>query len=216
MEISLDSVLQKATELVDSLKQCKAKAAAPLSPSEGPSPWGTSSGCSPLYPSPALPASPLYPSPAQPASPLQSPMLSSAAATAAVVDTAGQWQKLTAYIVSLEKEVQYYKQMVQDVQAKQSSKSQEETSLLARPEGRNREKKEEANAGYWKQLLESDPENHILLLVFSHLTPQELSQAALVCRKWYTMSRHPLLWKELVMAERVVEPQVKNGPCSIM
>lgn len=204
VEISLDSVLRKATELVDSLRQCKARAAvSPVSPagSEG---GGRAYGRSPLPSSPAAPQSPL-----------QAPMAVPLAATPQ--DTADQWQKLTAYIVSLEKEVQYYKQLVQDVQIKQRPDSRSAggnppTGSLATPGGGGGGgdgARRQVVADYWKNMLETDPENHVLLLVFSHLSPWELCQAALVCRKWYTASRHPLLWKELVMTETVVEPQVR-------
>ncbi len=134
--------------------------------------------------------------------------------------TAEQWQKLTAYIVSLEKEVQYYKHLVQDVQAKQQEQGGQgdgdspSTGMPACPGGGGGAAGSEGGrkvvADYWKEMLQSDPENHVLLLVFAHLSARELCQAARVCRKWYTISRHPLLWRELVMTETVVKPQVNK------
>ena len=208
LEVSLDSVLRKATELVDSLRECKARAASPLTPP--PLTPGLTGGRAPLpsnHPPPLI-----CTSPALPASPLQS------AATAATAnDTAEQWQRLTAYIVSLEKEVQYYKQLSQDVQARQAQGNQTGPSsadVLAyhpRGDGDGRGSEEEQmSSDYWKGVLESDTESHVLLLIFTHLSMRELSQASLVCRKWYIMSRNPLLWKKLIMVEAVVEPQVDS------
>lgn len=187
MEISLDSVVRKAGELELSLRSCSARMGA-LAAQKG-------RASNSHNPPPSL-----------------SRALSLPAAAASVLpastDAKEQWQRLTAYIVSLEKEVQYYKQLLQDVQASHqqeastSSSSNREESSLAKQSNRLTEE-------HWKVFLEQEPENKVLLLVFSYLSLRELCLGAgLVCRKWHRMTRHPHLWRELVMSETVVQPEV--------
>lgn len=191
VEISLESVLRKASRLEDSLRSCKAKALIP------PPDKGRVSS-----PPPPVPAS-LPPTPAP-----------------SNKELSDQWQKLTAYIVSLEKEVQYYKQLVQDVQSSNANSSgrpagrtptspvgQAATSPAATsPAGQEGPLRVE----YWRGLLDEDPENRVLVQVFSYLTVQELQQAAMVCWKWYRVSRHPRLWREVVMSDIMLEPEVSR------
>lgn len=200
VEISLDSVLRKATELEDSLRECRARAGGV--PGEG-----RVSHQSTLCPEYNTVTAPVQLQEKSVSKPLTS------------TDISEQWQKLTAYIVSLEKEVQYYKQLVQDVQANRTTDTQGNrdyctTSMLRCPTGHHLDPRAVAgqegqpNAEYWRVLLDEEPENHALFLIFSYLSAQALNQAALVCHKWYRVSRHPCLWKEVVMSEAMVEPEV--------
>lgn len=189
MEISLDSVLRKATELEVSLRVCKARAE--TSPPAEPAEEGR----------------------------ISQPLVAATTTTRvpASVDLTDQWQKLTAYIVSLEKEVQYYKQLLQDVQASQNTEVTEVTDTTDCPVGgqhlvssQTKGQEGEMNKEYWKTLMDKDSWTHALLSVFSYLSRQELCRASLVCRKWYRMSRHPQLWKEVIMSETIVEPEVRS------
>lgn len=204
VEISLESVLRKASRLEDSLRSCKDRASLPSSSTVSSLPQAH--GPSSLLQGPVLhgPVSPVLP---------QGPVSTSPPST---TDLSDQWQKLTAYIVSLEKEVQYYKQLVQDVQG---SNSQTPDSQTTRIPGRPvREHLAPISAGqegtlsaeYWRELLDKDQESRALLLIFSFLSTSELHHAALVCRKWYSVSRHPRLWKEVVMSDVMLEPEVSH------
>ena len=53
-----------------------------------------------------------------------------------------------------------------------------------------------------------DGECRSLLCVFSYLTTAELCRVARVCRKWYTMSKHPDLWLSVSISETVLTSQV--------
>lgn len=197
VEISLDSVLRKATELEVSLRVCKARAE--TSPPAEPAEEGRIS-------QPLVAATTTTTTTRVPAS----------------VDLTDQWQKLIAYIVSLEKEVQYYKQLLQDVQASQNTEVTKVTDTTDCPVGgqhlvssQTKGQEGEMNAEYWKTLMDKDSWTHALLYVFSYLSRQELCRASLVCRKWYRMSRHPQLWKEVIMSETMVEPEVRSHASSM-
>ena len=136
------------------------------------------------------------------------------------IDT--QWQKLTAYIVSLEKEVQYYKQLAQDIQASHNTVNGKETrnnAAIDCPIGQQLTKsgnvtgqhEEKQDGAYWKVLLSGERENHALYLIFSYLSARELCQVAPVCRKWYSVSRHPQLWRKVVISETLLNPKVGKG-----
>ena len=116
---------------------------------------------------------------------------------------ADNWQKLTAYIVSLEKEVQHYRELAQDVQTvnghESTARSPEEVLGLAN------ECKQDSD--YWKI---RDLQSHALLLVFSYMSTRDLCQISLVCRKWFLVSRHPSLWKNVVLTETIVNAEVRS------
>lgn len=180
VELSLESVLRKAADLEASLRGCTIRAAEGALTREE----GRASQLASLPPPPPPPVS-------------SRPELSE------------QWQTLTAYIVSLEKEVQYYKQLLQDVQLHQNSSNGAVAAGVARhPEVSDLAQGGRFTAEHWRVLMEEEPEYCVLLLAFSHLSLQELCPVALVCRKWYRASRHPRLWRQVVMSEIVVEPQV--------
>ena len=197
VEISLDSVLRKAAELEESLKGCKTKMESSLATAAmGRSASAVTSqqpaGKGPPKKPPAFTRAQSHPLP------LEGGRTGPPVST----DLADQWQKLTAYIVSLEKEVHYYKQLLQDVQLHQKS-----SNLLGRPTGHGTPAKCPAVEG----LLDEDPESRALCLVFSYLSLEELMcPVALVCRKWYRVTRHPCFWKEVVMSETVVQPEVSS------
>lgn len=198
VEISLDSVLRKATRLESSLRSCTAKASSSTNlSSSGPAP-----------PRPSLvqpPGSGGYGSvPPFPRGPVPDS-----------TELSGEWQKLTAYIVSLEKEVQYYKQLLQDVKSQRGGSALDTQTAMGPGRGEREDnggtsagQRGPLSTGYWRDLLDKDPESRALVLVFSFLPAGELFRAALVCRKWYRASRHPRLWKEVVMSDVMLEPQV--------
>lgn len=177
VEVSLDSVLRKAAELEVCLRGCKARVQGVLS-DEG------------------------RVSTSFPVTQVQGD--SRAVPGAEVTE---QWQKLTAYIVSLEKEVKYYKQMLQDMHSAKVGGGGG-GDLLQRTVGPKHRK--QADTEYWQTILDTDAEKRVLYLVFSHLSVQERCPVSLVCREWYHVSRHHLLWKEVMMEETVVRPEVRG------
>lgn len=185
VEISLDSVLRKAAELEESLRGCKTRLE------------GSLSAAAPAVSRGRAAAKSSFPPHSHPL-PLEGRPVST--------ELTDQWQKLTAYIVSLEKEVQYYKQLLQDVQLHQTSNN--EGSPLGRPVGHGLARSAAGQSAV-EALLDEEPENRVLLMVFSYLSVEELCPVALVCCKWYRVTRHPLLWKEVVLSETVVQPQVR-------
>ena len=186
MEISLESVLRKASRLEDSLRSCKTRALLP----------------DPVKSRPTVATTPPPLSSRHRARYSSSPPPSS-------TELAGEWQKLTAYIVSLEKEVQYYKQLAQDVQNTSSKTNSASTPARDSPAGvLTTPQAGPPSLQYWKEYLDTDPESRALLLVFNYLSVPELHHAALVCRKWYRLSRHPQLWKEVIMSDIMVAPEV--------
>ena len=52
----------------------------------------------------------------------------------------------------------------------------------------------------------------MLLLVFCYLNTAELCAASRVSRRWYTVSRYPLLWRTITISETVIPPQVSLPP----
>lgn len=126
-----------------------------------------------------------------------------------------QWQRLTSYIVSLEKEVQYYKQLLQDVKSNCGSDTTAGTESVQRAHGTVQAgdtlERRERTAEYWRKIFHEEPHNLALYFVFSYLSMRELFLMALVCRQWQTMSRHPHLWRRLIFSEIMVNPQVKQG-----
>lgn len=191
VEISLDSVLRKAAELEESLRGCKTWLEESLSASRGraaPQP-GKGLTLAPAHSHP-LPLEGKRNGIPYPVS----------------TELTDQWQKLTAYIVSLEKEVHYYKQLLQDVQLHQNSNNG--GSLLGRPVGHGLAHSAAGQSAV-EALLDEDPDSRVLLLVFSYLSVEELCPVALVCSKWYRVTRHPHLWREVVMSETVMQPQVR-------
>lgn len=190
MEISLDSVLRKAGELEESLRGCKSWVEGVLQSAD----WG----CVTTHNNTAGKKTLLSRAHSHPL-PLEggkTPHVST--------ELTDQWQRLTAYIVSLEKEVRYYKQLLQDLN--QNSNDGGSMLTLGRPVG---------HYGAVGQptkdvLLEEEPEDGGLLLVFSYLSVVQLCPVALVCRKWYRVTRHPRLWKEVVLSEIMVQPEVST------
>ena len=64
-----------------------------------------------------------------------------------------------------------------------------------------------------------DVECQCLLAVFSHLTTAELCRVARVSRKWYTVSKHPNLWRRVSIGETVITSQVSETkiiPCTFI
>ena len=57
-------------------------------------------------------------------------------------------------------------------------------------------------------LFPEDRECKILLSIFGYLTTAEVCKVGRVCRKWYTMSKHPLLWRSVCISEAVITSQV--------
>ena len=47
-----------------------------------------------------------------------------------------------------------------------------------------------------------------LLLVFKYFTITELLQLQRVCKLWYKVSKHPLLWQRLILTNIIVSHQV--------
>lgn len=150
------------------------------------------------------------------------------------------WHQLSTYIVGLEKEIQYYKQLVDDnqraaVAAGGHASAQPErhhTLHQSRPRYISPHKSEvifAADNEFWTQLMESqyalwllinddvmcnvifppeDRECRILLAIFGHLTTAEVCKVGRVCRKWYTLSKHPNLWRRIDISEAVITSQV--------
>lgn len=56
-----------------------------------------------------------------------------------------------------------------------------------------------------------DGECKILLSIFGYLTTAEVCRVARVCRKWYTMSKHPNLWRRVRISEAVITAQVSSS-----
>lgn len=198
VEISLDSVLRKAAELEESLRGCKIRMEGSLVASAAGRRVSATSQQQPVGKGgpkgpPAFTRAQSHPLP------LEGGGIGPPVGT----DLTDQWQKLTAYIVSLEKEVQYYKQLLQDVQLHQ--KSSNGIDLLGHPTGHGTPVKNPAMEGS----LDEEPESRVLRLVFSYLLMEELCPVALVCRKWYRVTRHPCFWREVVMSETVVRPEVR-------
>jgi len=120
--------------------------------------------------------------------------------------SSSQWQQLTSYIVSLEKEVEYYKQLVQDIQANQS-KVDQETTLKTPSTGINTPN--ELNPARSKPLaVEKGSQASALLCVFSYLSTKDLCRASRVCRGWLSVARHPKLWKKVMLSEVMLHPTV--------
>ena len=184
VEVSLDSVLRKAADLEGCLRGCKTRLQGVLSDDEGQVSTPTLQVQDDGRPSVQGYSSP---SPG--------------------TEVTEQWQKLTAYIVSLEKEVKYYKQLVEDVQnAKSCGGDGDLLQRAVRPKHR-----EQSHTEYWQTILDTNAEKRVLYLVFSHLSVQERCPVSLVSRDWYHVSRHHLLWKEVMMEETVVHPEVRGG-----
>ncbi len=208
-------------------------------------------------------------------------------------DLSDQWERLTAYIVSLEKEVQFYKQLSQDIQTNtmsqdsqgnqlsrdtqgnQLSRDTQDNQLSRDTQGNQLSRDTQANQdnllsqdiqdnqlswdtqetnqlsqdvqkrqniwnskeritdhtlsqvtghtpswmthwnrteplspGHWPN--DKDFHSHALLLVFPYLSREELCQVAMVCRKWCAISRHPSLWRKLILSDTVVGPGVSQ------
>lgn len=182
VEVSLDSVLRKAAELEVCLRGCKARVQGTLTDDGG-------------RVSPSLPAK------------LAVVHVHDESRYSPGTEVTEQWQKLTAYIVSLEKEVKYYKQLLQDMQnAKVGGRG--DGDLLQRRVGPKH--KQQSDKEYWQTVLDTNAEKRVLYLVFSHLSVQQRCPVALVCREWYHVSRHHLLWKQVMMEETVVRPEVSG------
>lgn len=194
MEISLDSVVRKAGELEVSLRSCRARMSTLAAHK------GRASDSHHPPPPPSLCRA------------LSLPAAAAASVLPASTDAKEQWQRLTAYIVSLEKEVQYYKQLLQDMQTSHQQEASSSSPSSSRERSSLAKRIERPTEEHWKALLEQEPENEVLLLVFSYLSVRELcSAAALVCYKWHQMTRHPHLWRELVMSETVVHPEALSN-----
>lgn len=121
-------------------------------------------------------------------------------------DLPGQWQRLTSYIVSLEKEVQFYKQLVQDIQANQVNKEVNDGNtghLAPAIAGMGGAASEMKSLGIRK-----GSRNEALLYVFSYLSVRELCCVSRVSREWQSVARHPSLWRRLVLSEIMLHPQV--------
>ena len=57
-----------------------------------------------------------------------------------------------------------------------------------------------------------DSESRVLLLVFCYLNTAELCTASRVSRRWYTVSRYPLLWRTVTITETAIPPEVGPTP----
>ena len=55
-----------------------------------------------------------------------------------------------------------------------------------------------------------DREDRALVLVFSYLNTAELYHVSRVCRRWWRVSRHPLLWRRVSISEVLLAPQVEH------
>jgi hypothetical protein len=192
VEISLESVLRKASELEESLRGCKTRVEDSLSASTASR--GRSSSLTKGPPLTRTHSQPL---------PMEEVRYGPPPASRELTD---QWQKLTAYIVSLEKEVQYYKQLLQDVRLHQNTDNRG-TLLEGCPTGHSSTTEKEPAMD---KLLDEEPENRVLLLVFAYLSPEELCPVALVCRKWCRLTRQPQFWREVVISETAIKPEVSQ------
>ena len=184
VEVSLGSVLRKAVDLECALRSCKAKAeeGSCNNPRGGISVGGGEHFM-------------------QPNSIPQSSNRSTITA-----DLPSLWQGVTSYIVSLEKEVQYYKQLVQDIQVKQvnnaggCSRCQLPPAILGTA---GVEDSERRFSGVHDGSL-----GCILLCVFSYLSVRELCRVSQVSHVWQSVARHPSLWRRLLLSETILPPQV--------
>ena len=119
--------------------------------------------------------------------------------------SSSQWQQLTSYIVGLEKEVEYYKQLVQDVQTNQLKVNQE-TALEATIKIPNKPKA--ALSGEPLSAVEEGSRASALLCVFSYLSMRDLCRASRVSREWLSVARNPKLWRKVVLSETMLHPMV--------
>lgn len=127
------------------------------------------------------------------------------------------WHQLTSYIVGLEKQVQYYKSLVEGMQhAAVASHWQEGAGGSPYVEGLFGHEESEsyspqlppqALGAHQDEELVEEREDRALVLVFSHLDTAELCRVSRVCRRWRRVSRHPLLWRRVSISEVLLPPQ---------
>ncbi|XP_064404496.1 F-box only protein 41-like [Halichondria panicea] len=202
--VSLGSVVQKANELACILQTCKHS----LENQPSPSSWGRASAWLPTERSESTISRPTTIE----AKPRHTTIISNDALLE-------QWHQLTSYIVSLEKEVQCYKQLIEECQQAQTvhTNGNSDTHLVLHPENSEEETASKTRARkqssvpdqqYWDKLIEEDRMSQALLLVCHHLSTQELCAVSRVCKRWHTIIKHPQLWKHVTFAETVLYPQV--------